>query len=930
MDRFNFFTFQRKTRLCIFLILPLIFMMTVAVNLSRGDESGGYRYDGSFPKLQQPWHFWHPTSVATTLSGNILVADSENHRIVKLNPDGQLITTWGRYGDGDGEFNLPSSVAVDLDGNVYVLGASMGKARIQKFDSHGIFILEWGQSGDGNGEFSFVSSRSHVAISPGNIVYITDTANNRIQKFTSNGNFISTIDTVATSSGTDMGLIYPSGIAFDRDGTLFVVHQHQESTLMVTRLSGDDKYISSFILDTMEDVTMDNGDPLMDVAGIAMGGDGNLYIADMTGHRILIYSPDGTFVNAFGSQGSGPSQFNNPSAISFGSDGKIFVADRGNNRIEKLSEGGRHINSWQSGGTAPGMFRGASAITLDQEGNLFLADTGNHRIKKLAPGGTFLMGFGEQGSEQGQFNRPVDVDVDSQGNIYVADKLNFRIQKFDPRGNFLKEWGARGLQDGDFGAPVSVAVDPAGNVYVGDLGGFRVQKFTSQGDFILKWGRACNRGDYGPGCFGQIEDIAVDALGNVYVTDHHLEHSDKFELGRVQKFTPEGGIISVTGIHGTDSGSLDYPLGLDIDGQGNIFVADSRNYRVQKFDSQGIPVGVFGEFGSGPGQFLAPKDVAVDPGGGVFVLDAFTNSVQYFKPGDQDGGSAPINRKAIIVAGGGPYPGNTLWNTTKSCANFAHRTLRHLGYAKDDIYYLCDDDGLDLDGNGIFDDIYGKPGPDIIEKLITTTLADADELLLYFVDHGGDQTFSLDGSADLTAQSLDQWLDTYESQSSGHSTLIYDACRSGSFIPAMTPHANGTRTVITSAQGDEYAYFVSFGIISFSEYFWTALFNGHDVTTAFGLARSAMTLLDLSQNPMIDADGNGIANEDSDYALSLARENGISLDRQRGKNNAAQGPVIGHAEPLTIVDQSGGAFIRACEVSSGPGEVSSSQGEVPS
>ena len=918
MKRGHNFLHLARRFVCTMVVVALFFSGS-ALALSR------YRYESVFPSIQQPWHFKTPSSVAMTENGYLLVADTDNHRIVKLNQDGQLVTTWGQYGHGDGQFDQPSAIALDNEGNCYVLDAATGNNKISKFDPNGVFLFSWGKSGDGNndgeGEFFFHQAWSDIIVSPDDEIFISDTGNDRIQKFTTAGDFIDFLDGFTGECSSNCQLTLPSGLAFDDAGNLFILHiglgglSDSSDQNILTQLSASGVYQNTFNLSVST-----NDAEGSELSRIAINQDGVLHIIDMGNGRILRYSFQGEYLGAFGHDLLDSYQLASPSDLCFGEDGKIYIADSDNDRIVKLSKERKYINSWQSYGNEPGMFHGPSGIVVDPNGSVFIADTDNHRLQKLDSDGNVQMILGSEGSESGQFNRPRNLAIDSSGNIYVLDKKNRRIQKFDSTGSYILEWGGgSGIYDGEFKDPVGIAVDLMDNIYIADSQNFRIQKFTPDGIFITKWGEPCNESP-NEGCLLEIEDIAVDINGNVYVSDHYIEENDAKKISRVLKFTSSGEFIEAISEHGTGLGELDYPFGLDVDIEGNLYVADQRNYRIQKFSSEGVFLDSFGEFGAGPGQFLAPVDVAVTEDGDLFVLDAFTNTVQRFSSAASDHStSSDIKRKAIIIAGGGPYQGNTLWNTTRSCANFAYRTLRHKGYTKEDIYYLCDDDGLDIDGNGLFDDIYGKPTHALVNEVITQTVIDADALLLYFTDHGGHETFQLSSEENLSAETLDGWLDAYESASKGHSTLIYDACQSGSFIPAMTPYADGSRTVMTSSGSDEYAYFVSFGTISFSEYFWTAIFNGHDLTSAFQQAQNGITQLELSQKPHMDANGNGIPNEDDDYGQSLSS---IAVNGEKemgGKGRASDLPVIGEADAITLVNESGQSTIEVREVSDADG-----------
>jgi tripartite motif-containing protein 71 len=132
---------------------------------------------------------------------------------------------WGRFGTGDGEFDHPSGIAVDFDGNVYV--ADGGNHRIQKFNSTGVFLDKWGQRGNDAGQFI---NPAHVAVDSNNDINVTEDfrsvlvptplINVRIQKFTKTGDFI----TQWGSSGTDDGQFeFPFGITADSHYEMLLV-----------------------------------------------------------------------------------------------------------------------------------------------------------------------------------------------------------------------------------------------------------------------------------------------------------------------------------------------------------------------------------------------------------------------------------------------------------------------------------------------------------------------------------------------------------------------------------------------------------------------------------------------------------------------------------------------------------------------------------
>ena len=138
-----------------------------------------------------------------------------------------------------------------------------------------------------------------------------------------------------------------------------------------------------------------------------------------------------SFVQNFGSFGSGSGQFSNPFGVSVDSAGNVYVANFSNNRIDRFNPANfaGTFTTFGSSGTGSGQFNHPFGLTLDSAGNVYVADFGNNRIDSFNPAdlaGTFTS-FGSSGTGSGQFNQPTGVTVDSTGNVYVADNGNSRI-----------------------------------------------------------------------------------------------------------------------------------------------------------------------------------------------------------------------------------------------------------------------------------------------------------------------------------------------------------------------------------------------------------------------------------------------------------------------------------------------------------------------
>ncbi|MCP4642741.1 MAG: hypothetical protein GY851_20005, partial [bacterium] len=743
-------------------------------------------------------------------------------------------------------------IAADGPGNVYV--SDWENHRIQKFDSDGAFLTKWGDWGAADGKL--IQPQGTAVDGSGN-VYVADFENNRIQKFDANGAFLSKWGNWGTGDGQ---FRKPSDVAVDGSGNVYVADFWNSR---VQRFDSDGTYLGKW-------GSAGSGDgQLREHYGITVDGSGNVYVVDSGNQRIQKFDADGTFLTKWGSAGTGDGQFHWPRDIAIGPDGAVYIADGINDRIQKFDPSGAFLTKWGTDGSADGQLRGARGVAVDSSGVVYVADAGNRRIQKFSSDGTFLSKWGSEGSGEGQFNSPGDIAVNGSGIVYVADAGNNCIQKFDADGAFLVKWGSWVPGGGEMNLPRGVAVDGSGNVYVADWFEDCVQKFDSDGAFLTKWGSSGT----GDGRFATPHSVAADGSGNVYVTDCNNH--------RIQKFDTEGNFLVKWGTRGSGDGQFEGPTGIAVDGTGNVYVAEWGNHRIQKFDASGAFLTKWGSSGTGDGQFSALWGIAVDGSGRVYVSDTYNNRIQKFRP------IVLTDRaKAIVVAGGGPFPGNSLWNATVGSTNYAYAALTSQAFTKETIHYLSADTDLDLDNNGVADDVDGDcTKANLQSALLTWAPAElgglpTGDVVLYLVDHGGPDTFRISETEVLTSAELAPWLDTLEAQIQGKLIVVVDACYCGSFIDDLSSPG---RIVIASAAADEEARFQR--SVSFSDYFWTRVFAGDTVQAAFDVGVEGMAL----QTPMLDDNGNGTANDATDGAVASVTHIGT------GTQNTFNAPVISAA-----------------------------------
>jgi uncharacterized protein (TIGR03663 family) len=283
--------------------------------------------------------------------------------------------------------------------------------------------------------------------------------------------------------------------------------------------------------------------------------------------------------------------------------------------------------NWGTLGTLEGQFNFPKGVAVDSEGDIYVADSQNHRIQKFGNDGRFITAWGSAGAAPGQFTEPWGIAVDGEDNVYVADTWNHRIQKFTNEGEFITYWGVNQDTGGElleplgaFYGPRDVAVDAEGNLYVTDTGNKRVQKFDSEGNPLGQWGGAGTE----PGQFLEPVGIAVDQEGNIYVADTWNQ--------RIQKFDEDFQFIAQWPLQAWTGGSIVNKPYLAVDGTGNVYATDPEGYRVLVFDNEGTLLAIFGKYGTDAASFDLPTGIAVDEEGNVYIADSNNHRLLEFAP----------------------------------------------------------------------------------------------------------------------------------------------------------------------------------------------------------------------------------------------------------------------------------------------------------
>jgi predicted membrane-bound mannosyltransferase/DNA-binding beta-propeller fold protein YncE len=279
-----------------------------------------------------------PRGIAVAPDGTIYVADSRNNRIQHLTADGTVLQVWGGFGDVSkgavpgGLFNEPWGVAVAPDGSaVYV--TDTWNYRVQKFTPDGKFIKMWGYFGQGEKPEAFWGPRGIVGDEKGDI-FVADTGNKRIVEFDSQGNSI----TQFGSAGLDPGqLDEPVGITLDAAGRVYVADTWNQRVQVFTPDSTGKNYTSTLTFD----INGWFGQSLDNKPFIAVDQAGNIYVTDPEGYRVLEFTPDGKIIRGWGDTGDPTDTLGLPSGIAIDAQGHVWVSDAGNNRIMRFTMPGQ-------------------------------------------------------------------------------------------------------------------------------------------------------------------------------------------------------------------------------------------------------------------------------------------------------------------------------------------------------------------------------------------------------------------------------------------------------------------------------------------------------------------------------------------------------------------------------------------------------------
>ncbi|MBX7221995.1 MAG: Ig-like domain-containing protein [Blastocatellia bacterium] len=533
-----------------------------------------------------------------------------------------------------------------------------------------VFVGDGGFAGDAT-----LSGPKGLALDASGHLFIADEVNHRVRSVDLETEVIVTEAGTGTFGngtldGTDAlatNLTRPADVAVDSKGNLYTSDYQT-----VIRIEAQTRKITNLLsTEGLRAFTLDSKDNLL-VVDVECDCIKRL---DAAGGRVTTVA--GTGQGGFAGDGGPPAQarFLDPTDIAVDTEDNLYIADRGNHRIRRIEADFSRISTVAGNGNGAFSGDGGSALeaslnsptgmTVDGDGNLFIADTDNHRVRQVdfqtgiittlagkeGPGGF----SGDEGNPlQAQLNQPVAVVVDGEANVYISDAGNNRVRVVytgeTPAENLIYTLAGQGAVDfggedvegprGRLFQPSGVAVNANGDVLVADTQIGRIRQLEHETRLLatiagLRSGSGL--GDGGPALNAFLSlpgALAVDTAGNILILDSGLCMVRRIDnSGRIERLAGIGGEFGFGGDGGPAlNARFNQPLGMALDRQGNIFLADSGNHRIRRIDAKTQVTSTFAGTGQtgfggdgGPAitaRFEFPTALAFDSQGNLYCADS--------------------------------------------------------------------------------------------------------------------------------------------------------------------------------------------------------------------------------------------------------------------------------------------------------------------
>ncbi len=572
--------------------------------------------------------------------------------------------------------NMPSAVAPDAKGNVYV--ALKYAHQVVRIDAGGTVTTIAGNgipgaSGDGGpATAAMLWTPVSLALDQAGALYICDSTASRIRRVGLDGIISTFVGTGKTAFSGDGGpaasasVFTPGGIAFDNSGDLLIA----DSGNHVVRMATPDGLIQTIAGTPRSGGATGNGGAALSAQlntpqAVLVDSGGTIYIADTGNNWIRAVKSDGTISNYAGLDttntsspfgGSGDStiainaRLTSPTSLAMDQAGTLYFVEP--NRIRQVTTNGK-IAPFAGTGTYGGSGDGGLArfanikvqgIATDRHNNLLIADGDNNRVRIITAADGIINTLAGDGLAS--FN-PRGLAIKGTY-LYFSDSNNNRVRRLDlstqeislVAGNGVADYAGDGSSalSASLKTPRGLAFDPSGNLYIADSGNHRVAKVGTDGNIntVAGTGTASTTGDGLAATAATLNApaaVAVDPSGNLFISE---------QSGNVVRKVNTSGVISTVAGTGTAGApdseqgialnqKLNGPQGLAFDSAGGLLIADSNNYRIRRLASDGTIATVAGSTLAGfsgdggpatSASLRGPNAVQVDQAGNLYISDA--------------------------------------------------------------------------------------------------------------------------------------------------------------------------------------------------------------------------------------------------------------------------------------------------------------------
>jgi sugar lactone lactonase YvrE len=336
-------------------------------------------------------------------------------------------------------------------------------------------------------------------------VYVADTDNHRIEKFTAEGRFLKAWGQLGVRPGE---FSYPDGISVAPNGDVYVADNPLVCPCVTRGSVGDRIEVFSpsgkFLFQWTDSVLQHT--ILSNVSGLAVDSQGDVYATDAS-HRVVAFGPNHLPLAGWGGEGVASGLLRSPGGVAVDRTGDILVSDTRSGRLQRFTSHGKLVETSSSIGRSG---HAGSGLAADSAGHVFLADTNSQRVEELDASGKPVRAW-DVTFWDGGLPPHGAIAVDAAGHIYIGNEASMAVDTYTSTGRYTGSIGGTGPDVGSLRSIAALAVDARGRVYVVDSAQKAILVLSPSGTVLARWTAA-----HFP-ALGRPRAIALDRLGNIYV-----------------------------------------------------------------------------------------------------------------------------------------------------------------------------------------------------------------------------------------------------------------------------------------------------------------------------------------------------------------------------------------------------------------------------